>query len=345
MFDSKRLIESVQLFRQTRESLDETNPLHHRVMGYALIFENKDHISILPHDGLIQKGVELLRQVDDKAGVVIGLRYGPWFGGVEPGPYVSPFQEGLDLARQYGDPDDIGIMLYKKVSHERNYLPFEVVNQHFQETLEEIRSFGDAVNQQSILFNYGATLVYEGHLEDGIALLEEALDLVKKLDLLPAQAGISADLGFAALKQGQLEKALSYMLQARNIARSFDYALYHCKALGYLGRIELKRGNQSVALDYLQESLELAESNLQLSENLLGVAEYYKAQNELTKAVSLLEFLMLTPDAEKREKDQARAHLKELEGVLSRASFEAALESSKTLTFDKVVQEALSLTT
>ena len=46
-------------------------------------------------------------------------------------------------------------------------------DEHFQETLEEIRSLGDAIHQQSILFVYGATLAYEDHLEDGIALLQD----------------------------------------------------------------------------------------------------------------------------------------------------------------------------
>lgn len=334
--------EAEQLFAQVIDTLDKDNPKHQRALAYALVLKYKNRYVLAASRPVVQQGLKLFRELDDKRGIIMALKYAYYiFDDEGNGLVQSPFLEGLALARQYGRPEDIGNFLERQMRFEMNHLPFQEVNQHFQEALKEVQELKDSVSIAHLLLTYGSYLVNEKELDKGLKLLQECRDLNEQLGIFTFDVSLDCELGVAAFKSGDHEQAQIYFEQALTKNQNY-HADYQAKSLSYLAKLAVLRGDQAKALRILEENLKLNASISARLASLISVAAYVKAYVSPSQAVESLQFVYDHLNTEKRDRVEALIALKSIKSKLDHATFQAAVMRSQSLDLEELIQDALS---
>jgi tetratricopeptide (TPR) repeat protein len=108
--------------------------------------------------------------------------------------------------------------------------------------------------------NLGRALLLVGQSDEAVQLLEEAIQVMRRLGSRAAEGLWSGRLGEALLRLGRVEEALSchaFALKTSQDANDLRWQITH---LSNLGEAHRKRGDREAAMRYLQQGLDLATS-------------------------------------------------------------------------------------
>ena len=333
--------EAYELFHYAVKSLDEKNPEHLKALGRGQTFEI-GYSPVLSRSYL-KAAKALLKRIRDYEGVAIDLSL--TFDFTDTSADISEYQKALSFTKKYGRHQDYLWMLHRYLLYRRNTGQFEDVVEEFKSSLKEIVSFDDALTRGSFLTVYGAYLVYNKHIEQGIAKLKESLSLHEALGYL-STIDLYCELGYAYFKLGAFDEAERYLrIGVKRYAELATFS-FRAKFRSYLARIAIAKNDLVTARSYLLKALHLVSQGDEpghICETLVGFADYLQATNSKVQAVEVWTFVQNSPLTELRDKNQAQERLEELKPGLTTEDYEHAFNKGKGLELEEIVKEALIL--
>ncbi len=167
-------------------------------------------------------------------------------------------QEGLTIARQLGDRERVYNILKILGSVAGSKGDYTQSEAYLQEGLALARQIGDREQMLLILINLGTTVGLQGDYAKAEEYFQEGLTLARQIG---HREGISAsltNLGEAAEAQGNHMQAEKYFQEGLTLARQSGHREWISILLFDLGLVTRKQKNYAQAEAYLQESLQLA---------------------------------------------------------------------------------------
>lgn len=339
--------EGLVLFQRAVTCLDETNPSHHVALGTVLIAQ-VEQMMRLGHDpaqaiALVERAMTLLQGSDATQAILTGLNLlgnAFWLHG-DYQKARAALEEGLALLHAHGASSEIGDFLIRLGLIEREISSEPEVMAFYQKSLAELRTWGDPVNLAHQLLIYGEYLVVNGRSQEGQRFLEESLTLARAAGGTDFYPFIPLHLGFAAYKLGDYAKAEAYLQEVLTMAhaegRTHPEALAHI----FLGRVKVAQNALTAAERYLGEGLQLGLTHkltLVLTLALVSFAEFYTAQHDYARAVSLLTVVLHHPATEKRDRQDAEQQMQALRNKMPAAEFEQTVARSEDLSLEEVIE-------
>jgi len=145
------------------------------------------------------------------------------------------------------------------------------------EALDDLNDAPDTLRTPEELIKAGVNLVRQGQLDDGIGMLEEAIETA------PGRAEAHFNLGIAYT----LKESTGYAIQAYQRAIQLDPQ--YGKAFFNLGTLHLKQGNMQDAITSLEHAVKLLPDPMKALWNLY---EAYRSNDLFTKALFTLQQLI-----------------------------------------------------
>jgi DNA-binding SARP family transcriptional activator/tetratricopeptide (TPR) repeat protein len=340
-FEHRNDHEGVEMFKQAVAALDESNPEHLAVLGYALTHQARREF-FLDHDAkaITQRGLALLEPLKEYPGMVTGyITLGDFTlarGDLAKAKEI--YTEVLSLARTYGSPSEIGWVLNRVVVIARELGSFSEVSALMNPTLKELSELGDLLNLRFGLTILGSYLVDNHQLDEGEKLLLEGLAVGRKTAIVPVPA--LTDIAKLAYKRGDFQRAETFAQEAYEIASKINEEDFKTVNLAILGRVKLAQGHLAEAEHLLLKSLRLGwvvNMPFNVVHALVCLAELNIAQGQVKQAVTLLSFLSGYKIIGKRDRDEALKLLEKAKAQLSPRAFTQAQEASKSLKLEQIV--------
>ena len=145
------------------------------------------------------------------------------------------------------------------------------------EELDDLNDAPDTLRTPEELIKAGVNLVRQGQLDEGIGMLEEAIESA------PGRAEAHFNLGIAYT----LKESIGYAIQAYQRAIQLDPQ--YGKAFFNLGTLHLKQGNMQEAITSLEHAVKLLPDPMKALWNLY---EAYRSNDLFTKALFTLQQLI-----------------------------------------------------
>jgi predicted ATPase/DNA-binding SARP family transcriptional activator len=348
--------DGLETFARAAAALGETNPQHwdtkHRAaLAYVLLGQaiQQRSLSNSPKKtkALSERAVALLEKLEDDYGLARGLCE---LADDEAalGHHAKAQElltEALTLARRAGEPTLIGRILCLRSLQNRETASAQEARDFIEGALRELSEMGSSNHQAYLLLIYGASLVYEGHLEEGEARLEESLrlsdDLGGEQDF---RVYIFLDLARAAHKRGAFEESEALLRQARLEAEHLSLKRPESEILWLLGRAKAAQGAFAEAHDHFARSLRVAWDKGQeafIATALVYLAELRLLEGKPERAAELLT-VARGQALDKRERDEMEPLVRTLKQQLSRENFKKAEARGRALSLGAVVFQVLA---
>lgn len=153
------------------------------------------------------------------------------------------------------------------------------------ERLEHVKGITASLNLLSALHNH------RGHYADGVAALEQALEILRREGDRVGESQMLSNLGYTAYQQGDYEGAVTYCREALPIAREVSIRYLEMLCLTNLGGAEAALGRYNQALAHLMQVLDYPESQewFMLTEVYRYLAEVRLGQGNAKVASALVQ--------------------------------------------------------
>lgn len=206
-------------------------------------------------------------------------------------------QEGLAIARQLGQQDQVALFLLNLGHLASNQAKNTEAQAYFEEGLAVARLAGSGERIGRLLAGLGFVLIQQGRYEQAQMYLREGLELAHQLEQQDQVSLLSLNLGMALSYTGNLAEAECHFQAGLEIARRLGQRSSICMLLTALGWFSDKEGSYTQAESYLQEGLVLARqlgepqrtgyllSNLGSVTYALG--DYTRAETYLQEALNI----------------------------------------------------------
>jgi DNA-binding SARP family transcriptional activator/Tfp pilus assembly protein PilF len=125
--------------------------------------------------------------------------------------------------------------------------------------LSQADKASDSRMTASLRISLAITYCLQGHHEQALPWVREALVHAGRIGNRREQARATAALGFCELASGQAETAAGHFAEAQSVARELDDDWLSVMAPFYLGVIQHRQGHHQGALEHLGQSLAVAE--------------------------------------------------------------------------------------
>lgn len=348
-----RFREGFDLFDEAITGLDSANTLHHALLGNALV--NQAYlVQRLAHyqeaEGLAQRGLELLRPLNEPWGIAIGLytlglvaRYTGDMREAE-----GYFWEALSVTKVLQDNfgrAGTNSLLYALAAVQQALGNYPQAQEYAQEVLDLSRSQENYINVVRSLNTLGNLLAITGKVDEAQILLREALQLAQQMkfdDLIPQSliylAALSHNLGDDL-------QALIFNQDALLMAQKSGDKALATQALVNLGGLAAAQRDYTQAQNHLMQALRTTWANqgtpLVLT-SLLHLADVWKEQGRFEQAARLANLVLHQPATEQYQRNQARLLLDTLRGRLPPETLKATQACRKTTKLNEVVTEMLA---
>ena len=177
---------------------------------------------------------------------------------------LGDFQTGRDLANQ-------ALAIYRRQNnriHEARQLhnlgfsykesgDFEIALGYLRQAYAMRTELGLQWQAANSLAAIGETLVQVGQLDEGVRLLEQALEVFRRADNSRGEGIVLADLATAHKHAGRFDQARQFALDSLALARARGEPAGIASLALLLGQIEVELGAEPVAVQYFREALAL----------------------------------------------------------------------------------------
>lgn len=331
--------EGVALFEQGISALDKTNPDHRKILGVLLL----NQAWLVQRQGktqeaerLTKESLYLLRQFKDHKRITEGL---VTLGALswQTSDYLTAkryWQEALELAQQQKDAarmarlaDLLGIIEERlgNLDNARNY---------HETSLAQFETLGNQAAMVTVYNNLGTLEVNANNLSAAHSLLEKGLALAQNLGLMQDQPYLLNNLAKVALKSEDAMQALQLSQKALDLARTTGDKAYEAKILDTLGNSELKQSNFLKAHQHFKDSLVIAsslKSKATILQVFLSLSQLYQKQNQIKKALLVLEPILHDSASPKDIKQQAQERFSSLDGATLERDSQSKLSLAQSL--------------
>jgi len=219
-----------------------------------------------------------------------------------------------------------------------------------EQALPLARSQPNQRNTAEALLNLGMIMVLDkDDFARGLAFIEEAKDLCQEIHDEWEHARALMDLAVAQYRQNEYKAARSLYSKAFNLFKKLGDMGFQCVVMRLIGDLEAKRNNLKKSEEAYCESLAIAQAvkiNLQVANNLWGLAKVAKAKGNHTPAIQLYlaskkvyEDIGAWWSGDDPELEDALATART---ELSEVEFQSAVEAGRQMTMDEAIEFALS---
>lgn len=193
---------------------------------------------------------------------------------------------------------------------------FEEARSRLQESLTVARDWGRWASMASILINLARVMATQGDHEEARRHCQEALEIASGTGNRSLYANVLAGLGQVALNSGDYAPAWQRFDESLVICRQIGNRGDMANHLASLGVIALIQGNHAqsrrLLLESLQEAIAIGAPPIMLT-SLMGIAELFMGQGDLTTAVRLATLVINHPASRAEAKQRAGRLLSHLE--------------------------------
>ncbi|MEZ5428136.1 MAG: CHAT domain-containing tetratricopeptide repeat protein [Pyrinomonadaceae bacterium] len=204
---------------------------------------------------------------------------------------ITYYQQAIKIQRELGNLNSVSIYLNNLGFTHMSLGNYKKAEDLFRQSLEIKRADESPRNQRSIshtLNNLGNALFFQGKAKEGIAYLEESLELRQKLEFRWGIANSLLNLGKLRWRNGDHEEALRNLSEANIRSGELGDRRMEAESFYLLAVAEKERGDQENAIKYITAGLELIEQirgELVASQNRSGyfstVQNYYELYTDL----------------------------------------------------------------
>ena len=196
------------------------------------------------------------------------------------------------------------------------------------------------------LTRLGAAAIQLSRLDEAGQVLEESLEITRRLNDRWGIGNTLNYLGLLALASGEYERAESLMRESIALFEEDGDQILHASTLADLGYVLLERNAEREARNAFQQALNIAMRiriiPIALSA-LVGIATLYRQQGRKERAFTLATHSVGHPSSSQQTRDRAESLCQELQKQLSPAQVDVAQTKAQSLTWKDFPQEVLLL--
>lgn len=298
----------------------------------------------------LQRSIEIAHELNDKKKEAYALtvmgQLKAQVGNHEEAHAI--YEAALKLAREINDKRRIAGLLNNHANAyylEGNY---DMAEKLMQGSLEAAREIGDKRGLALSLNNIGNIIYLRNDFTTAQTYYEQALKLGRESEDKYIKAVALSSMGITLFRQGKLSEADLYYQESLGLNTEMGdkvgLSLIHC----YLGLLALTQGRCASARQEFLEGLEFAQqSNYHLYAlyNLIGIASYWHAEAQVSRAVTLLSAVTTITSAmgfkiESELQEPFDQALAQTRAKLSDSEFQSAWRIGEQLDFEGTVQFA-----
>ncbi|MCW3054532.1 MAG: ATPase-like protein [Chthonomonadales bacterium] len=301
---------------------------------------------------LLEESLRLRREAGHQPGIAVALQslgqLVQWQG--DYAKAKSLYEESLSLLMQLGNEIDIAFVLNNIGNLCLLQSDYTTARMWFEESLSLRRKLGDRHGIALATASLGLAAKLLNDYMSAQTLLEEAQTIFKELGDLRGEAMTLSNLGMLMSDQGDQTQAQALLTKGLAIQKEVGDREGIAFTLRCLGTVLTERKEFSASLAALQESLTLShalESRSGAADSLVGMADLMLEQIRPDTAVTLwgaAQALRETSGAVVSQQEQTRqvARLDQARMILGDNDFDVAWTEGYTLTWDQIVDRALS---
>jgi LuxR family transcriptional regulator, maltose regulon positive regulatory protein len=343
--------DGAETFARAAAALDEPSPAQPAALGYVLLggVMQQRSLGYSPKKtkALSERAVALLEKLEDDYGLARGLCE---LADDEAalGDHAKAqelLSNALALARRAGEPRLIGRILTLRSLQNRETASFQEAKAFMEGALSELGALGNSNHQALLLLIYGASLVYEGQVDEGEACLKESLRLSDELGgEQDFRVYIFLDLARAAHKRTAYEGAEELLREAQLEAERRNLKRPEVEILWLLGRVKAAQGIFAEARAHFARCLRLAWEEGQegfVATALVYLAECFALQDQAQRAVELLA-VAGRQTLDKREQGEMEPLLAKLKSQSNPKDFKKAEARGGAMSLEDAVSQVLA---
>lgn len=212
-------------------------------------------------------------------------------------PQAADLEELERLAAASGEPGKLAEIAWRRATYDQAVGRYPAAAESAETAYEWAVTAEDLPCQAKSLGTLGMIHMLMGNYGEGIARMQEGLQLAQTAGAKKSQMDIVRMLGVAAEEQGDLVGQAAYFEQALTLARELNDRWGERRALNSLGVAVNNRGQYTLARQYFEDSLSIARSiGDRLGESTVltnlgvltsGIGDYEQAQHLLEQALQL----------------------------------------------------------
>jgi len=257
---------------------------------------------------------------------------------------IAFYQQSVTLAREVGEAWDIARSLSSLGWELYLHGEYDKAQATLDESLALRRQLQDKPGIARTLINLGVMAAEREQFSQAEQYYRESMAIFQELDIRMGVAICLNNLGFAAYRQKQYAQARELYQQGLALRQELGDRWGISIALENLGTVACASGDYTRARADLHAALEIAveiHSARRMVETLVSVATLWAKQGQSEAAVELLGVALAHPaiGSEYKTLGQTLAH--ELQAMLPREVFDAALARHQALPLEQVVAEVM----
>jgi tetratricopeptide (TPR) repeat protein len=254
--EEARWREAVDLLQQSLEIWQGLGKLE-EARGLALLATAyKDGGDFVKAADLLQKGLALYRELDDKEGIaallrVLGLTYRDWEKYAESVEYL---RQGRELYQALGRSNDVAdLWNYLGITY-REWGRYPKAVKHYEEALARYEALDDQAMVANVLLGFGVTYRAWGKYAESVDYLEQSRELYETLDRPSDVAVLWNSLGITYREWGRYPEAVKHYEEAMACYQALDDQAMVANVLLGFGVTYQAWGKYAESVDYLERS-------------------------------------------------------------------------------------------
>jgi predicted ATPase/DNA-binding SARP family transcriptional activator len=208
-----------------------------------------------------RESLALFTDLGDTRGVAVSQLVMAWEGqyDVDMAPARELAAQAADVLLNGATPGVSGLVRYVIASLDLGAGAFEAAAAGWPTVLDHLRSSGDTVMQSAVLAHYGLALRETGHPDEALAVLRDAVDMVRDGQTLHGLAFALVHLAHTELDLGRGDDVPALLRWADDSARRVQNP--RCQAWAAWGRARLAfvAGDAAAALEECRRAVDLLE--------------------------------------------------------------------------------------
>ena len=293
---------------------------------------------------LAEESLKIARSIDDKIGItrdlntlgIVAYRKGDLQGAWDK------FEETLEIRKELGMRHGVAAVMNNIGIIATALGKFEESIQYHDESRRIKTEIGDRFGVGNSLQNIGMAYMSLGEYETAKRYSEDALVIAREIRHRAGEADMHNNLGLIIRRlDGDLQEARDHLEQAIVIAGEIEDRVGVALALGNLGDVMIGMNDLDVAKAILNLALHQAhrQGALQpLLRSIVWLGKLIELDGEPVRAAKLWSFVNLHESCDVETGRDSENLLMELVDVLSAETLARAIEESKSLTVETVVQ-------
>jgi tetratricopeptide (TPR) repeat protein len=206
-----------------------------------------------------QESIHLARQVANRRAESLRLGNYGWFRVMtgKPDEGLKLLEEALTISRSLNDRLLVAVQTSNLGLAHHEMKEYALAEFAFRDSIVTAEKLSEARWVATFRSNLGRTLLAQGKVEEAVATLQSAMEVLRTVGDQEALARTLIRLADAQLRQGKLDEADANCQEGETLARKWGYRKGHADALMVKAGIFKAQGNEERTTHFLREARKL----------------------------------------------------------------------------------------